>query len=92
MSALDDIRVALRLVLPPASGVERVVRLGTSAARAVNAELQLREVAGAGSDAIDGVRVEQTTDFDGWDIAERKGKRSPWKTVEVDGVVGQLGS
>lgn len=83
MSALDEIRVALRQVRPPAPGIERVVRLGPSAARAVNAELQLREVAGAGSDAIDGVRVDQTDEFDGWDIAERKGKRSPWRTVEI---------
>lgn len=69
MSALDDIRTALKALPPPPNGSDRFVVLGISARRSIEADLLLNED-GLEIEAAVGLFVRETIDFDGWDILE----------------------
>lgn len=82
MSALRDIDAALKLCPPVGPGVERVILVGKSARYSILSAIAQEEASASVLKRFAGLDVIETSEFEGWDIQERKGPRGRWRSVE----------
>lgn len=68
MTAVDDIRAALKAADPVADGRERVLLVGCSAERAIWCEI--KALYQHPDPHLDGVPVRSTLEFDGWALRD----------------------
>lgn len=80
MSALDEVKAALRAAAPVKAGRDRVVLLGIAAERSVIAHTASTEGRTELIEKVDGVPIHTTSEFDGWAIRDVD-KRGRWHDV-----------
>ena len=78
MSALRDIRAAVKAAPPLRRGWERIIFLGLSAEKAVSAEMNIRD---EDDPRIGGIEVVNTIEFAGWALREIDPK-GQWHEVD----------